>query len=194
MLLAGCRTAGDIVSSGQLKAALEATGRLRTSFGDGIALVAVLPGPAAIAGHIVSTGAVAADIVLVLGQEFLAAGADVIVVHDKAEVPGMPLTTLANVARPARLGGDRPRVSHRFVSTAGQQSFRSGKLMSAAIVAAAGQDAEGDFTSVALRTNQVRSAPDTEHPVERALPPAGSARNPAVRHPVTDGQLRDWTC
>jgi hypothetical protein len=59
----------------------------------------VLPGPAAIARHTATTGAVAADIVLALGKEFLAAGADVIVVHDEAEVPGTPLTTLANVAR-----------------------------------------------------------------------------------------------
>jgi len=34
-----------------------------------------------------------------LGQEFLAAGADVIVVHDEQEMPGVSLTTLSNVAR-----------------------------------------------------------------------------------------------
>ena len=34
-----------------------------------------------------------------LGQEFLAAGADVIVVHDEQAMPGVSLTTLSNVAR-----------------------------------------------------------------------------------------------
>ena len=34
-----------------------------------------------------------------LGKEFLAAGADVLVVQDEDELPGAALTTLANVAR-----------------------------------------------------------------------------------------------
>jgi hypothetical protein len=99
VLLAGCRTARDILTSGHLKAAVEATGRLRTSYGDDIVLVAILPGPVAIARHIAATGAVATDIILTLGKEFLGAGADMIVVHDEAEVPDTSLTTLANVAR-----------------------------------------------------------------------------------------------
>jgi hypothetical protein len=96
VLLAGCRTAGDVVASGQLKAAVEATRRLRASFGDRIALAAVLPGPAALA---VLAEAAVADIVLALGKEFLAAGADVLLVQDEVEAPGMSLATLANVAR-----------------------------------------------------------------------------------------------
>jgi len=110
LLLAGCLTAGEIAASQQLTAAVEAARRLRASFGDRIALVAVLPGPATIAAR---TGAAlvdgtqpgAADCLLTLGKEFLAAGADVIVVHDETGPPDRPgatrtaLTTLANVAR-----------------------------------------------------------------------------------------------
>lgn len=99
VLLAGCQSAGDVLISGQLTAAVEATRRLRASFGDDIALVAVLPGPAVIARCTTATQVAAADIVLALGREFLAAGTDMIVVDDETEAPGMPLTTLANVAR-----------------------------------------------------------------------------------------------
>lgn|SRR5271165_117004 len=96
VLLADCRTAAGIITSQQLAAAVEATRRLRASSGDAIALVAVLPGPAAIARV---TGAADADAVLALGKEFLAAGADVLVIQDEDELPGAALTTLANVAR-----------------------------------------------------------------------------------------------
>lgn len=99
VLLTGCATTQDIVGSEQLKAALEATRRLRTSFGEGIALVAVLPSPAAVADRTDAKGAAAANAVLALGKEFLAAGADVLVIQDKTELPGAPLMTLANIAR-----------------------------------------------------------------------------------------------
>src|SRR5690242_2788987 len=56
VLLADCQTVGDVVTSEQVAAAVEATRRLRTSFGDAIALVALLPGPAAIARHTGVTG------------------------------------------------------------------------------------------------------------------------------------------
>jgi hypothetical protein len=98
VLLADCQTVADIVASEQLTAAVEATRRLRTSFGDAIALVAVLPGPAAIA-RVAGAGTASADAVLALGKEFLAAGADVLIVQDEDELPGAALTTLANVAR-----------------------------------------------------------------------------------------------
>src|ERR1700751_6030964 len=75
VLLADCHTGADIVASEQLTAAVEATRRLRTSFGDTTALVAVLPGPAAIA-RVAGAGTASADAVLALGKEFLAAGAD----------------------------------------------------------------------------------------------------------------------
>jgi hypothetical protein len=42
---------------------------------------------------------VAADVVVGLGREFLAAGADVLIVADDEELPGTSLATLANVAR-----------------------------------------------------------------------------------------------
>jgi hypothetical protein len=78
---------------------VEAARRLRASFGNRIALAAVLPGPGLISAHGLSAGAGAADVVLALGKEFLAAGADVLLVQDETEAPGMSLATLANVAR-----------------------------------------------------------------------------------------------
>jgi hypothetical protein len=99
VLLAGCASAGHLASSEQLKVALEATGRLRASFGDAVAMVAVLPGPSAIADHVEAAGPAAADAVVAMGREFLSAGADVIIVHDHAELPGLSLATLANIAR-----------------------------------------------------------------------------------------------
>jgi hypothetical protein len=78
----------DVLAGEQGVAALEATRRLRASMGDRIALVACLPGPAAVAGG--------ADGVLAAGREFLAAGADALVVLGPAVGS---LSTLANVAR-----------------------------------------------------------------------------------------------
>lgn len=78
----------DVLGSDQGVAALEATRRLRTSMGDRVALIACLPGPAAVEGG--------ADAVLAAAKEFLTAGADGIVVLG---APGGPLATLANVAR-----------------------------------------------------------------------------------------------
>ncbi len=105
VLLAG--GARSLLASEQLAAALEATGRLRASYGDAIVLAAVLPGPAVIAaaagaagpGGPGGAGAAGADLVLALGREFLAAGADVLIVHDDEELPGTSLGTLANIAR-----------------------------------------------------------------------------------------------
>lgn len=98
-LLDGCRTAADLLASGQVAAAAEAASRLRSSYGDNLALAAVLPGPAAISRATGTAVAAAADVVLGLGRQFLIAGADIIVVDDEAETPGTKLTTLANVAR-----------------------------------------------------------------------------------------------
>ncbi len=92
-------TAEQMLGSEQLKAALEATRRLRSSYGDAIALVAVVPGPATIASRLGADGPAAADAVVTLGKEFLAAGTDVIIVDDVTEAPGVSLSTLANVAR-----------------------------------------------------------------------------------------------
>jgi hypothetical protein len=72
------------------RAALEATRRLRSSFGDRLGLVAILPGPGALAG---GTGTL-----LEVGKQFLAAGADALVVLDHHE-QGAQLGTLVNVAR-----------------------------------------------------------------------------------------------
>lgn len=100
VLLAGCRSASDVLASQQLGVALEAVRRLRASYADGIALVAMLPGPAALAASLDADRA-AVNLALVgLAQEFLGAGADVIVVHDEQrEMPGVSLTTLSNVAQ-----------------------------------------------------------------------------------------------
>jgi hypothetical protein len=78
----------DLLSGDQGQAAVEATRRLRASMGDRLALLACLPGPAEVAG--------AADGVLAVAKEFLAAGADGVVVLGS---PGGSLSTLANVAR-----------------------------------------------------------------------------------------------
>jgi hypothetical protein len=78
----------DVLASEQGAAAVEATRRLRTSMGDRVALVACLPGPTEVAG--------AAGAVLAAAKEFLAAGADAIVVLGPA---AGSLSTLANVAR-----------------------------------------------------------------------------------------------
>lgn len=69
-------------------AAVEATRRLRASMGERVALVACLPGPAEVDGG--------TDGVLAAAKEFLAAGADAIVVLGS---PAGSLSTLANVAR-----------------------------------------------------------------------------------------------
>lgn len=90
ILLAGGQ---DLLAFEQGKAAVEATRRLRASMGDRVALVACLPGPASVNG-----GAAG---LLSTAKEFLAAGADVIVVEDGPGdgVPRVALGTLANVAR-----------------------------------------------------------------------------------------------
>jgi hypothetical protein len=85
VLLEGGR---DLLSGEQGAAAIEATRRLRASMGDRVALVACLPGPAEVDGG--------TDGVLAAAKEFLAAGADAIVVLG---APAGSLSTLANVAR-----------------------------------------------------------------------------------------------
>lgn len=78
----------DVLASAQGSSAVEATRRLRASMGDRLALIACLPGPGEVEG---GTGGV-----LVAAKEFLAAGADAIVVLGP---PAGSLSTLANVAR-----------------------------------------------------------------------------------------------
>jgi hypothetical protein len=78
----------DLLGCEQGAAAVEATHRLRASMGDRVALVACLPGPADVTGG--------AEGVLTAAKEFLAAGADAIVVLG---APAGSLSTLANVAR-----------------------------------------------------------------------------------------------
>ncbi len=82
--------AADPVGGIEAQTALEATRRLRSSMGDRVALVACLPGPAALPNG--------GDDVLELGKAFLAAGADAIVVLEH-HGDNSALSTLANVAR-----------------------------------------------------------------------------------------------
>ena len=99
VLLDGCGSTSALAASDQLSVAVEATRRLRTSLGDRIALVATLPGPATVAERCAAMPAAAADAVLALGKQFLAAGADVLLVVDEAGPAGATLSTLANIAR-----------------------------------------------------------------------------------------------
>jgi hypothetical protein len=99
VLLAGCTSAGQLTDTPQLKVAVEATRRLRASYGDSVVLAAVLPGPATIAARLRASAPDATAAVVALGQEFLVAGADLILVADAAELPGATLGTLANIAR-----------------------------------------------------------------------------------------------
>jgi hypothetical protein len=78
----------DLRAGDQGMAAVEATRRLRASMGDRMALVACLPGPAEVEGG--------TDGVLAAAKEFLAAGANAIVVLG---APAGSLSTLANVSR-----------------------------------------------------------------------------------------------
>lgn len=91
------RSLGQVEHSEALTVALEATRRLRSSYADRIALVAVIPGPERL------RTAGGGEAVLAVGQALLAAGADVLVLDDQTDRPsdgeGLPLTTLANVAR-----------------------------------------------------------------------------------------------
>ncbi len=86
VLLAG---GADPLASEQGRAAVEATRRLKVSMGERVALVACLPGPAALSGG--------ADTLLEVGKAFLAAGADALVVLGQDETAS--LSTLANIAR-----------------------------------------------------------------------------------------------
>lgn len=80
----------DPVGGIEVQTALEATSRLRASMGDRVALVACLPGPAALPEG--------CQDVLELGRAFLGAGADAIVILEHHGDPA-GLSTLANVAR-----------------------------------------------------------------------------------------------
>lgn len=80
----------DPTSCAQALAAVEATRRLRASVSERAVLVACLPGPAALPG-----GGAA---LLELGKQFLAAGADAVVVLGDHGARS-ELSTLANVAR-----------------------------------------------------------------------------------------------
>ncbi len=81
-----------LLTSEQGRAAVEATRRLRASMGDRIVVVACLPGPDAVTGG--------ADGLLATAKEFLAAGADMIVVGDGDDgAADIGLGTLGNVAR-----------------------------------------------------------------------------------------------
>lgn len=97
-LLAEAGSAEALLKGEMLACALEATRRLRGSYADRLVLVASVPGPAALNQRFRMSAESAADTVLGLSKEFLAAGADVLLVQDSAAAE-IPLTTLSNVAR-----------------------------------------------------------------------------------------------
>jgi len=75
-----------------LRAAVEATARLRASMGDRVGLLACLPDPSSFSGG--STALVE------VAKAFLAAGADgILVMEPTADAQSEPLTSLANIAR-----------------------------------------------------------------------------------------------
>ena len=139
VLLAGCPSATSVLASDQLKVALEATRRLRAAYGDAIALAAVLPGPAAITGlagpaETAGGSAVATDVVVGLGREFLAAGADVLIAADDEELPGTSLATLANVARfHQALALSHPAARYGLPPTAAQDLHAPGHVPGVAV-------------------------------------------------------------
>jgi hypothetical protein len=91
---------GALAAAPRVSAALEAARRLRGTVGDTAVLVAVLPGPAAVAGRRAGRSD-AAEVVRVLAREFLGAGADVILLAEKdgAATDEATLRTIANMAR-----------------------------------------------------------------------------------------------
>lgn len=84
-----------LASGPHARAVIEAVGRLRSSLGDEVALVAPLPGAARLAAAGVTSPR---DAVQELGKELLGAGADVLLVLDEGS-PDPGLSTLANIAR-----------------------------------------------------------------------------------------------
>jgi hypothetical protein len=99
ILAAGIRTADGATSTEVVKVALEGTRRLRSTYGDAVALAAIMPSPETLSATLRIDAAVAVDIVLCVGKEFLGAGADVVIVDDALEASGASLGTLANIAR-----------------------------------------------------------------------------------------------
>lgn len=96
------RAAPDgLAATPRIGTALEATGRLRQTIGDGAVLLAVLPGPATVAER--RDKQEAGEVVRTLAKEFVGAGVDVVLF---TEPPGAnvadfeaPLRTSANLAR-----------------------------------------------------------------------------------------------
>jgi hypothetical protein len=82
----------NLAASEHVRVSLEATARLRSSMGDRVALVACLPDSGSVVGG--------ADSLITVSKEFLAAGADVILVLDvSAGTVPESLTSLGNIAR-----------------------------------------------------------------------------------------------
>ncbi len=98
VLLEQALATGSLVSGPHATAAVESARRLRQSFGDRLALLAVMPGPACLSERTGIDGARAGEWLLELGKLFLTAGVDVLLVRDDG-VHEVALGTLANVAR-----------------------------------------------------------------------------------------------
>jgi hypothetical protein len=98
VLLAEAGSVEGLLRGEMLACSLEATRRLRASYSDRIVLMASLPGPGTLRERFPMPAESAAEVVLSLGREYLAAGADVLLVRDTAAAD-TSLSTLANVAR-----------------------------------------------------------------------------------------------
>jgi len=90
---------GGLASAPHATAAVEAVRRLRTSLGDQVALVACLPGPASLTSVIGLAADAALAEVMTIGKDFLAAGADVLLLFDGDADASPGLATLGNIAR-----------------------------------------------------------------------------------------------
>ncbi len=92
----------ELPTATRVSTAVEATGRLRSTFGDSAVLVAVLPGPASVA-ELRGDKASAGDIMQTLVKDFLGAGVDIIVFTETENASLADyepvLRTSANMAR-----------------------------------------------------------------------------------------------
>jgi hypothetical protein len=163
-VLAGdIRTVDGATSAEVVTVALEGTRRLRRTYGDAVALAAMTPGPEAFSATLGIDAAGAADVVLALGKEFLAAGADVVIVDDLLEASGASLGTLANIAR-FHQGVAVSHASPRYGLPATTVVDLAAPAPAAGLVSTPGQlPRDTDISALRDWVEAVRPAPRTSH-------------------------------